>query len=121
MAYLVPTVVHSSGSAFLGRVAAFTVAPVIRFARALRNRSEVRKLADFDDHMLRDIGLTRGDLDGALGEPLHFDPSVLLVQSFEHRHRSQPLVETSRARRPQVPLVQAPLHQVPLVNMRRHA
>jgi uncharacterized protein YjiS (DUF1127 family) len=41
-------------------------APLAGWWRAWRDR---RELAHLDDHMLRDLGLTRGDLDAALGQP----------------------------------------------------
>ena len=38
---------------------------------ALGHRREVRHLAELDDRMLKDIGLLRSDVDGALAEPLY--------------------------------------------------
>ncbi|MET0744658.1 MAG: DUF1127 domain-containing protein [Microvirga sp.] len=112
MAHIVPTVLHAPGSTFLGRVAVFATAPVIRFVQALRHRAQVRKLADFDDHMLKDIGLTRSDVDGALDESIFENPSVLLVRSFERRQHSGRLGEAGRSERPQVPFVQLASVQV---------
>ena len=39
-----------------------------------RARKEIAKLSKFDDHMLNDIGLTRGDLRCAGSLPLSLDP-----------------------------------------------
>jgi uncharacterized protein YjiS (DUF1127 family) len=39
---------------------------------------DVELLASFDDHMLADIGLTRGDLNDAFAEPRWRDPTTLL-------------------------------------------
>ncbi len=52
------------------------------FARGteiLRNRDAVRTLARLDDRMLKDMGLTRGDVEGALSEPLMRDPTMRLA------------------------------------------
>jgi uncharacterized protein YjiS (DUF1127 family) len=46
--------------------------------RALSNRMAVRELAQLDDHALKDIGLTRSDVQGALGVSLLHDPSCVL-------------------------------------------
>ncbi|MDJ1160012.1 DUF1127 domain-containing protein [Chelatococcus sp. SYSU_G07232] len=51
----------------------------LRLWRAWRNRLAVRNLAEFDDRTLKDIGLTRSDVDGALAEPLFRDPSIALA------------------------------------------
>jgi uncharacterized protein YjiS (DUF1127 family) len=53
---------------------------------ALRNRRAVLSLANLDDRALKDIGLTRPEVAGALAEPFYRDPSrVLLVRSVERR------------------------------------
>jgi uncharacterized protein YjiS (DUF1127 family) len=44
----------------------------------LRHRRDIELLAGFDDHMLADIGLTRGDLRDAIAAPQWRDPTVLL-------------------------------------------
>ncbi|MBP7241104.1 DUF1127 domain-containing protein [Amaricoccus sp.] len=43
-----------------------TLARVVEFDRRWREREAVRLL---DDHLLRDIGVTRGDLEAALSRP----------------------------------------------------
>ena len=52
---------------------------VNRIREARERRHVVRSLASFDDHMLRDIGLTRFDLDSALVEPMLADPTLVLA------------------------------------------
>jgi uncharacterized protein YjiS (DUF1127 family) len=106
MAQSIPSVVHSHGSTFFGRAALIILVPVARFAKALKHRAEVRQLADFDDRMLKDIGLTRSEVSGALQESIFENPSVLLVRSFERRQRSQRMAEPRKAR-PVVPVVKA--------------
>ncbi len=36
------------------------------FAREMRIRRDMRRLAEFDDSMLRDIGIARADIEGAV-------------------------------------------------------
>lgn len=42
----------------------------------LRNRKSMVQLSELDDHMLSDLGLTRGDVRSALSEPFPRDPSA---------------------------------------------
>jgi uncharacterized protein YjiS (DUF1127 family) len=74
-------------------------------SRALRHRGEIRHLAEFDDRMLKDIGLTRSDVSCALSEPLLRNPSWVLVRSAERHSRSERIDRSSRPLRPVVPLV----------------
>ncbi len=68
--------------------AAFAAAAA-RFGRrvvaAWRHRGDMAMLAAFDERMLRDIGLTRGDLNDALSEPLWRDPIAVLVRRQRER------------------------------------
>ena len=43
--------------------------------RAAQNRRAVAKLLQWDDHMLRDIGLTQGDVYSVMATPAGEDPS----------------------------------------------
>jgi uncharacterized protein YjiS (DUF1127 family) len=59
---------------------------VIRLAKAVARRRVIADLAEFDDRMLRDIGLNRSDLRDAASTPMWQDPtSVLVVRSVEKR------------------------------------
>jgi uncharacterized protein YjiS (DUF1127 family) len=61
---------------------------VARIRRSLKNRSAASSLANLDDHMLADIGLTRSDLRDAYSEPLWHDPTdVLAGRAAERRLR----------------------------------
>ena len=54
-------------------------------AAALSHRREIKRLYALDDRMLKDIGLTRSDVIGALSEPLFRDPSTVLVARVQKR------------------------------------
>ena len=62
---------------------------VNRIREARERRHVVQSLASFDDHMLRDIGLTRFDLDSALVEPILSDPTLVLADRARELRRHQ--------------------------------
>jgi uncharacterized protein YjiS (DUF1127 family) len=81
-----------------GIVARFlaTLAQVVRsilgIVRNIGNRGDVQMLLEMDERALKDIGLTRNDVLGALAQPLIKDPSkILLVRSVERRARARTL------------------------------
>jgi uncharacterized protein YjiS (DUF1127 family) len=55
---------------------------------AYRNRRQVARLLSWDAHMLRDIGLTPGDVSSALASPLAEDPSCRLDALARERRRA---------------------------------
>jgi uncharacterized protein YjiS (DUF1127 family) len=55
---------------------------------AYRNRRQVARLLKWDAHMLRDIGLTPGDVRSALASPLAEDPSCRLDMLVRERRRA---------------------------------
>lgn len=73
--------------------------------QALKHRREVKHLAEFDDRMLADIGLTRSDVWSALDEPLIRNPSWVLVRSAERHSRAERADHSARQVRPVVPMV----------------
>jgi uncharacterized protein YjiS (DUF1127 family) len=79
------------------RFAQFVVLGIAAFVRALTHRREVHQLLDLDDRSLRDIGLTRDDVIGALAQPMAKDPSVvLLVRSVDRRSRLRSVAHAAR-------------------------
>ena len=83
----VPTL---SGANILGQFAR----SLISLAKAFQARREVRNLAEFDERMLKDIGLTRSDVMGALAVPMHHNPSWVLVRCVERPvHTVRPAAE----------------------------
>jgi uncharacterized protein YjiS (DUF1127 family) len=83
--------------AYTLREAALTrMSKVERFLNARRNRRAVRRLADWDDRLLKDIGLSRSEVLGAVAAGYDEDPSTLLQRSSPSEavlsiERSQPL------------------------------
>jgi uncharacterized protein YjiS (DUF1127 family) len=69
----------------LGGVAAIVFARVAGAWRAFQNRRSVAKLLEWDHHMLRDIGLTEGDVRSAMSMPVSSDPSFRLDALAEER------------------------------------
>lgn len=96
-AEIVPTL---PGTIILGRF----VRALVSLAKAFKDRREVMNLAECDEHMLKDIGLTRDDVMSALGEPLHHRPSWVLVRRIERRVQA-PRPAAARKARPVVRLV----------------
>jgi uncharacterized protein YjiS (DUF1127 family) len=95
------TVTTLPGASILGQVARV----LISLAKAFQDRRQVRNLAEFDERMLKDIGLTRGDVASALAEPLHHRPSWVLVRCAKRiapvarattPHKTRPIVQSVR-------------------------
>ena len=61
------------------RVLQMVLSGMVAFFRATTNRREVYKLLEMDDRSLRDIGLIRNDVVGALAQPWAKDPSIVLL------------------------------------------
>jgi uncharacterized protein YjiS (DUF1127 family) len=55
------------------------------YAQHRRNRRAVFSLAEWDDRMLKDIGLTRSEVLGALAARYHEDPSALVQRPARGR------------------------------------
>jgi uncharacterized protein YjiS (DUF1127 family) len=51
----------------------------------VKNRRDATILAGMDEHMLADIGLTRGDVRDAFSEPVWRDPTAILVSRAQER------------------------------------
>ena len=55
---------------------------------ARRGRRELARLANYDDAMLADIGVTRSDIEWALKQPWNADPSLALDARVNQRNVS---------------------------------
>jgi len=79
------TAFSSFGTAATG-LAIAAVTGTVQFVKAIARRRMLAQLGEFDDRMLRDIGLTRSDLRDASAGPLWQDPtSILVVRAVERR------------------------------------
>ena len=58
---------------------------VARLLRNWRARRAVARLDHLDDHMLRDIGVTRGDVHWAVGLPLTVNAALALEERGRQR------------------------------------
>ena len=73
--------------AFTARVMSVLTA-MLSVCRVFRNRLQINQLHELDDNQLRDIGLTRADLESALASSAFFeDPSSHLTLSARRRAR----------------------------------
>jgi uncharacterized protein YjiS (DUF1127 family) len=84
----------------LAGVVAQAARAVAGFARGIAHRRRIQSLLELDERALKDIGLLRNDVLGALAQPLFTDPStVLLIRSVERRARQRTL--PTEAERPE--------------------
>jgi uncharacterized protein YjiS (DUF1127 family) len=60
----------------------------VTFLEAVRNRRQVAKLLSWDARMLRDIGLTPGDVRSAMASPFGDDPSCRLDTMARERRNA---------------------------------
>ena len=67
------------------------VAYASKALKNLQNRREVRHLAECDEHLLKDIGLTPSDVTAALDRPWTSDPSLHLTRVAAGRRTYRPL------------------------------
>ncbi len=72
-------------SASIGTAAAALTRGAWLLVVAIRGRRELLSLADLNDHMLADIGLTRSDLHDAYSEPLWRNPTTVLSRRASRR------------------------------------
>jgi uncharacterized protein YjiS (DUF1127 family) len=63
--------------------------PLKALARARRNRKEAAALAGLDRRMLKDIGITRADINDAFSSPFWEDPTSLLRERAIERRMSR--------------------------------
>ncbi len=62
---------------------------VARVSEAQERRRIVYSLATLDDHMLRDIGLNRCDVDSVLAQPALTDGTLVLAERVRDSRRHQ--------------------------------
>ncbi len=82
-----------------GQAAKMRVTSVMR---AIANRRDITQLTHLDDQALKDIGLTRTDVRGALGVSLLDDPSHVLMDIAGAEHGAAARARQLGVRRPVV-------------------
>jgi uncharacterized protein YjiS (DUF1127 family) len=85
-----PLSIISSG---VTRIAIAGFGGIAQLVRALIHRREVMRLAELDERGLKDIGLVRSDIAGALATSWYKDPSAVL------QDRSEEQADAAAARR----------------------
>jgi uncharacterized protein YjiS (DUF1127 family) len=85
--YAIPDADRSSS--LITRAAAQLLQQMRAVLGMVEDRRAVLHLAEADDRFLKDIGLLRSDVDGALAEPFYRKSSVLLVRSAKRRARAE--------------------------------
>ena len=83
MTFVTKTLSAVSGGA--ARAAVLMVTGTKNLVRAFVHRREVMRLSELDERGLKDIGLVRSDIDGALAVSWLSDPSSVL-QARSHQH-----------------------------------
>lgn len=63
---------------FLTALLLAAIKGAVRFQTAYANRRDAKALTEWDARALKDIGLTPGDVRGAMAAPLHTDPTHIL-------------------------------------------
>jgi uncharacterized protein YjiS (DUF1127 family) len=59
-----------------------------RVTRNWKAKRRIASLGDFDDYMLRDIGVTRDEVQWAAGLPLTVNAAIALEERAVHRRQS---------------------------------
>ena len=94
------TLARSGFFAALAAATATVIRAVVNVCRALMHRRMVLEMAGFDDRMLADIGITRGDVHAALSLPMDADPSARLrILAVERRAATRALARERLAAR----------------------
>lgn len=73
-------------------VLAGVLAAVRKVGQVLKNRHDATMLAQFDDRMLADMGITRSDLRDAYAEPLWRDPTHILASRVHERRSNRQVI-----------------------------
>lgn len=103
------------------RVVTLTFRPVNAIVKALIHRREVMRLGELDERGLKDIGLVRSDLDGALSVSWLSDPSLILAERSSARHGAASLRRRAALQQAERVAPAVPAWPAPVVSARRAA
>jgi uncharacterized protein YjiS (DUF1127 family) len=95
-------------SSWIGNSAAVLTRCWRGFVVRIKHRRELARLADLDDHMLADIGLTRSDLHAAYCEAFWRDPTGILERRISDRRTAFELSAQQRVRSEAEPRSRSP-------------
>jgi uncharacterized protein YjiS (DUF1127 family) len=77
-----------AGTGLLLPLVSAVLQQAVAFVEAMRNRRQVARLLSWDSRMLRDIGLTPGDVRSAMASPFGDDPSCRLDTMARERRNA---------------------------------
>lgn len=100
MTFVTKTLSAVSGGA--ARAAAHSVRGTKNLMRAFMHRREVMRLSELDERGLKDIGLIRSDIDGALAVSWLSDPSSVLQSRSDQQQSAATSRREAAVRRPVV-------------------
>ena len=100
MTFVTKTLSAVSGGA--ARAAAHSVTGTKNLVRAFLHRREVMRLSELDERGLKDIGLVRSDIDGALAVSWLSDPSSVLQARSNQQQSAAASRREAGLRRPVV-------------------
>jgi len=100
MTFVTKTLSAVSGGA--ARAAAHSVTGTKNLVRAFVHRREVMRLSELDERGLKDIGLIRSDIDGALAVSWLNDPSSVLQARSDQQQSAAASRREAGLRRPVV-------------------
>jgi uncharacterized protein YjiS (DUF1127 family) len=103
------------------RVVTLTFRPVNAIVKALIHRREVMRLGELDERGLKDIGLVRSDLDGALSVSWLSDPSLILAERSSARHGVASLRRQAALQQAERVAAAVPARPAPVAPARRAA
>ena len=85
MSFYSDTQTPSQVAWMVNSVAGYVANGLRSLLQTIKNRRDATILAGMDEHMLADIGLTRGDVRDAFSEPVWRDPTAILVSRAHER------------------------------------
>ncbi len=85
MTFYSDTQIPSQFARMVNAVTGIVALHLRQLGQIIKSRQDAATLAGFDDRMLADIGLTRGDVRDATSEPVWRDPTALLASRVHER------------------------------------